>query len=134
MTNGSRPLGRLLILLVVLIGLEVAAIGGAITTSYHSADDRGPVAFVVEGVHAVTKVAITVAGIASKVLSVLTSEAHGEEANGASIFLPAAASTGGAYSGYTWVSEDCCGPDSSHDCLEDRAVHSECDSEKNNSI
>lgn len=134
MTNGSRPLGRLLILLVVLIGLEVAAIGVAVTTSYQSVDDRGPVAFVVEGVHAVAKVGITVAGIASKVLSVLASEAHGEEVDGASIFLPAAASTGGVYFGYTGVSEDCCGPELSHDCLEDQAVHSECEVEKNNSI
>ena len=111
MTNRNHPLGRLVILLVVLVGLEVVVVGGAITNSYRSAGDRGAVAFVVEGVHAVAKVAITVAGVAGKVLSLVISEAPEQENHGI-FFSPAAASTGGAHFGYTWVSEDRCGPDS----------------------
>jgi hypothetical protein len=134
MTNGNHALEKLVILLVVLIGLEVAVIGGAVTTSHHSGSDQGGVAFVVDGVQAVAKVALAVTGIVGKVLTALISEAHAEEAQGAAIFLPAAASTGGAHFGYTWVSEDCCGPDSPRCCDVDQADHSDCGSEKNNSI
>jgi hypothetical protein len=111
MTNGSRLLGRLVLLLVVLIGFEVAVIGGVVATLHHSGHGQGPVGFVVNGIHAVAKVAITAADVTGKLLSMLVPEAHGEEPQGAGIFLPAAASNGGAHFGYIRVGEDCCGPE-----------------------
>jgi hypothetical protein len=125
MAKASSPLGRLLVLLVVLIGLEAAAIGGAVVTAYDSGGNPGPVAFVVQGVHAVVKVALSVAGIAGKLASLLVFESQGEEARAAGIFLPAAASTGGVLLGATWVSEDCCGPDSPQVPEENQAPRAE---------
>jgi hypothetical protein len=114
MTNGSRLLGRLALLLVVLIGVEIAVIGGVATTLHHSGYGQGPVAFVVNGIHAVTKVALTAADVAGKLLSLLVPEAQGQDPHGTGILLPAAASAGGAHSGCNRAGEDCCRPDPPH--------------------
>jgi hypothetical protein len=115
MTDNSRLLVRLAVLLVVLVSFEIAAIGGVLCSSQQVLGTETGAALIVDAAKTVVRVTVTVINAAGKVMSAVNSHEEDEESGG-SIFLPASAQADGGEYDYYWISredlhfseQDCC--------------------------